>query len=131
MRIPGPALPTKGVAAVGTGAESGLCHGVKRGAWGVRRGAVITLPSASLATGHCQWPLFSRHSPLFSPILRPPSYRQRLFVKYYLGESSGSAVDAARRVGYSTPLPDGVNMLRNATIYDSDRSSWSLVFGAS
>ncbi len=28
----------------------------------------------------------------------PPSYRRRLFVEHYLGESSGSAVDAARRV---------------------------------
>ena len=27
--------------------------------------------------------------------MRPLSYRQRLFVEFYLGESSGSAVDAA------------------------------------
>ena len=40
------------------------------------------------------------HWPLFSPIMRPPSYRQRLFVEYDLGGSSGSAVDAARRAGY-------------------------------
>jgi len=49
-------------------------------------------------------------------IMRPPSYRQRLFVEYYLGESSGSAVDAARRAGYSTPHPVGVSMLRKATL---------------
>ena len=30
-------------------------------------------------TGHYYWPLFS-------PIMRPPSYRQRLFVEYDLGE---------------------------------------------
>ncbi len=28
------------------------------------------------------------------------SYRQRLFVEHYFGESSGSAVDAARRAEY-------------------------------
>ena len=43
---------------------------------------------------------FTGHWPLFSPIMRPPSYRQRLFVEYDLGGSSGSAVDAARRAGY-------------------------------
>src|SRR5271157_5638962 len=31
------------------------------------------------------------------------SYRQRLFVEHYLGESSGSAVDATRRAGYQWP----------------------------
>jgi len=49
------------------------------------------LPPYSLATGH--WPLFS-------PIMRPPSYRQRLFVEHDLGGSSGSAIDAAGRAGY-------------------------------
>jgi hypothetical protein len=58
---------------------------------------------------------FTGHWPLFSPIMRPPSYRQRLFVEHYLGGSSGSAVDAARRTGYSTPHSAGVNMLRKAT----------------
>jgi len=48
--------------------------------------------------------------------MRPLSYRQRLFVEYYLGESSGCAVDAARRAGYSTPHPEGVRLLRKATI---------------
>ena len=32
--------------------------------------------------------------------MRPLSYRQRLFVEYYLGESAGCAVDAARRAGH-------------------------------
>src|SRR5271157_1764541 len=46
--------------------------------------SVISFPSASLATGH--WPLATLLSPL---------------------AISGSAVDAARRVGYSTPHPAG------------------------
>jgi phage terminase small subunit len=48
--------------------------------------------------------------------MRPLSYRQRLFVEYYLGESKGCAVDAARRVGYGTPHPEGVRLLKNPTI---------------
>jgi hypothetical protein len=49
-------------------------------------------------------------------MMRPLSYRQRLFVEYYLGESAGCAVDAARRAGYSTPHPEGVRLLKNPTI---------------
>ena len=48
--------------------------------------------------------------------MRPLSYRQRLFVEYYLGESKGCAVDAARRAGYGTPHPEGVRLLKNPTI---------------
>ena len=48
--------------------------------------------------------------------MRPLSYRQRLFIEYYLGESAGSAVDAARRAGYCTPHPEGARLLRKATI---------------
>ena len=55
---------------------------------------------------------FTGHWPLFSPIMGPPSYRQRLFVEHYLGGSWGSAVNTARRAGYSTSHPAGVNMLR-------------------
>jgi len=44
--------------------------------------------------------------------MQPPNYRQSLFVEHDLGESSGSAVDAARRAGYSTPHPEG------STCYD-------------
>ena len=36
-------------------------------------------------------------------MMRPLSYRQRLFVEHYLGESAGSAVDAARQAGYRWP----------------------------
>ena len=57
------------------------------------------------------WPLFSRYSPLFSPTVRPPNYRQRLFVEHDLGEPSASAVAAAAG-GYSAPHQAGVNMLR-------------------
>ena len=48
--------------------------------------------------------------------MRPLTYRQRLFVDYYLGESSGCAVDAARRAGYSSPHPEGVRLLKKAPI---------------
>src|SRR5271157_1472942 len=48
--------------------------------------------------------------------MRPLSYRQRLFVEYYLGESAGCAVDAARRAGSRTPHPEGVRLLTNPTI---------------
>ena len=39
--------------------------------------------------------------------MRPLSDRQRLFVEFYLGESSGSAVDAVRRAGYRWPTKLG------------------------
>ncbi len=48
--------------------------------------------------------------------MRPLSYRQRLFVEYYLGESAGCAVDAARRAGYSAPHPQGVRLLQKSAI---------------
>ena len=53
------------------------------------------------------------HVPLFSLIMRPPSYRQRLFVEHDLGESSGSPVDVARRAGYPWPEQMTRKMLRN------------------
>ncbi len=82
-----------------------------RAAW-LRFGAFQSPRFSSL---QFHWPLFSCHSlysplppdplttgdrPLFSLIMRPPSYRQRLFVEHDLGGSSGSAIDAARRAGY-------------------------------
>ena len=79
-------------------------------------------------TGH--YSPATRHSPLFSPTVRPPNYRQRLFVEHDLGEPSASAVAAAAG-GYSAPHPAGINMLRHATFSGSDRSLASLVFGAS
>ena len=50
---------------------------------------------------------------IFSPIMRPPSYRQRLFVEYDLGGSSGSAALAAHRAGYPWPEQMARKMLRN------------------
>jgi phage terminase small subunit len=43
--------------------------------------------------------------------MRPLSYRQRLFVEYYLGESEGCAVDAARRAGYRWPEKVGSRLV--------------------
>ncbi len=43
--------------------------------------------------------------------MQPLNYRQRLFVEHYLGESSGSAVDAARRAGYRCPQTHGPRLL--------------------
>jgi Terminase small subunit len=48
--------------------------------------------------------------------MRSLTYRQRMFVEYYLGESAGCAVDAARRAGYSSPHPEGVRLLKKAPI---------------
>ena len=39
--------------------------------------------------------------------MRPLSYRQRLFVEYYLGESAGCAVDAARELVTALPTRRG------------------------
>ena len=59
------------------------------------------------------WPPVTGHWPLFSPIMRPPSYRQRLFVEHYPGKSSGAAVAAARRAGYPWTEQMARKMLRN------------------
>ena len=53
------------------------------------------------------------HVPLFSLIMRPPSYWQRLFVEYDLGESSGSTVDVVRRAGHPWLEQMARKMLRN------------------
>ncbi len=45
--------------------------------------------------------------------MRPSSYWQRLFVEHDLGESSGSAADAARRTGYPWTGQMTRKMLRN------------------
>ncbi len=58
------------------------------------------------------WPLFTRHSPLFFPTMRPPSYRQRLFVEHDLGEPSASAVAAAAEPATALPTRQG------STCYD-------------
>src|SRR5271157_689865 len=44
--------------------------------------------------------------------MRPLSYQQRLFVEYYLGESEGSAADAARRAGYRWPEKLGPRLVQ-------------------
>jgi len=48
--------------------------------------------------------------------MRPLSYRQRLFVEFYLGESSGSAVDAARRAGYRWPEKLGPRLVKKGGV---------------
>ena len=45
--------------------------------------------------------------------MRPPSYRQRLFVEHDLGGSLGSAVEAVRRAGYPWTEQMSRKMLRN------------------
>lgn len=44
------------------------------------------------------------------------TFKQRLFVGYYLGESQGNATDAARRAGYKHPNVAGPRLLVNASI---------------
>jgi len=44
------------------------------------------------------------------------NYRQRLFVEFYLGESSKSAVDAARRAGYPRPGKLGPRLVKVSAV---------------
>ena len=48
--------------------------------------------------------------------MRPLSYRQRLFVEFYLGESSESAVDAVRRAGYRWPTKLGARLVEKREV---------------
>jgi phage terminase small subunit len=48
--------------------------------------------------------------------MRPLTYRQRLFVAFYLGKSKGCALDAARRAGYASPHPEGARLLKRPAI---------------
>ncbi len=48
--------------------------------------------------------------------MRALTYRQRIFVVFYLGKSKGCAVDAARRAGYSSPLSEGARLLKRPAI---------------
>ncbi|MBV8310698.1 MAG: terminase small subunit, partial [Planctomycetaceae bacterium] len=48
--------------------------------------------------------------------MQPLNYRQRLFVEHYLGESSGSAVDAARRAGYRWPETQGPRLVKTSEV---------------
>ncbi len=44
------------------------------------------------------------------------TYMQRMFIEYYLGKASGSAVVAARQAGYSCPETLGPRLARNPRI---------------
>ncbi len=48
--------------------------------------------------------------------MRPLCYRRRMFVEFYLGESKGCAVDAARRAGYRWPLKVGSRLVKASGI---------------
>ncbi len=48
--------------------------------------------------------------------MRPLSYQQRMFVEYYLGDSEGSAADAARRAGYRCPETLGPRLAKRSSI---------------
>ncbi len=48
--------------------------------------------------------------------MRSLTYRQRMFVAFYLGKSKGCAVDAARRAGYASPNPEGARLLKRPAI---------------
>jgi Terminase small subunit len=48
--------------------------------------------------------------------MRPLNYRQRLFVEHYVGESSGSAVDAARQAGYRWPEKQGPRLVKSSGV---------------
>lgn len=44
------------------------------------------------------------------------TYKQRLFVSYYLGVSQGNAADAARRAGYAWPEKQGPQQLAKTSV---------------
>jgi hypothetical protein len=48
--------------------------------------------------------------------MRPLSYRQRMFVDFYLGEASRSPVDAARRAGYRWPEKAGPRLVKKGEV---------------
>jgi len=48
--------------------------------------------------------------------MRPLNYRQRLFVESYLGDSSQSADDAARRAGYQWPEKQGPRLVEKRQV---------------
>ena len=48
--------------------------------------------------------------------MRSLTYRERLFVDYYLGESSESAVDAVRRAWYPSPEELGPRLLKKSAV---------------
>ena len=48
--------------------------------------------------------------------MRSLTYRERLFVDYYLGDSSQSAVDAVRRAWYRSPEKLGPRLLKKSAV---------------
>jgi Terminase small subunit len=63
--------------------------------------------------------------------MRSLTYRQRLFVEFYLGESSGSAVDAARRAGYRWPEKLGPRLVKKSAVQTAiDASSETAAMAA-
>jgi hypothetical protein len=44
------------------------------------------------------------------------TYKQRLFVSYYLGASQGNAADAARKAGYAWPEKQGPQQLAKTSV---------------
>ncbi len=48
--------------------------------------------------------------------MRSLTYKQRMFVEFYLGESSGEAVDAARRAGYCWPKAMAPRLVKNPRV---------------
>jgi hypothetical protein len=44
------------------------------------------------------------------------TYKQRLFIEYYLGESNGNAADAARKAGYGSPETLGPRLVKKRSV---------------
>jgi hypothetical protein len=63
------------------------------------------------------------------PAIDGLTYKQRLFVDFYLGVSHGNATDAARRAGYSN-AEIGRQLLRNITIRAAVEANLSAVLSA-
>ncbi len=64
--------------------------------------------------------------------MRSLTYKQRVFVQFYLGESSAEAVDAARRAGYCRPETMAPRLVKNPRVQaaisagtDSDSAAMS------
>jgi hypothetical protein len=51
-----------------------------------------------------------------SPKLKSLTYRQRMFIAAYLGQTNGNATEAARIAGYASPRVDGARTLANVGV---------------
>jgi hypothetical protein len=58
----------------------------------------------------------AKKAPPLLPGAEGLTFKQRLFVAFYLGQANGNATEAARMAGYATPHPEGARLLRNATV---------------